>query len=156
MRDIKSIRKKIFVWIYEFFNLDLDRNIKRAYVENKYSINPYEIILLIDFWYRITPSVEIVERPPSDSDSDSVLSDASESDSDEDEEPPPVPQRPENTRSIYTKSLIGRTKLIIRYLNCEVVELMGVWNWGGVELRGTRSRQIKKIFAGFTVYLTSP
>jgi len=49
---------------------------------------------------------EIVERPPSESDSDSVLSDASESDSDEDEEPPPVPQRPENTRSIYTKSLI--------------------------------------------------
>ena len=58
----------------------------------------------------------MVERPPSESDSDSVLSDASESDSDEDEEPPPVPQRPENTRSIYTKSLIGRIKLIMRYL----------------------------------------
>ena len=60
----------------------------------------------------MNPSVEIVERPPSESDSDSVLSDASESDSDEDEEPPPVPQRPENTRSIYTKSLIGTIKLI--------------------------------------------
>ena len=74
----------------------------------------------------------MVERPPSESDSDSVLSDASESDSDEDEEPPPVPQRPENTRSIYTKSLIGRIKLIIRYLMFSInMILLRSRNWDG-------------------------
>ena len=46
-------------------------------------------------------------RPTSEEDSDTdILSDASNSDTDE--EPPPVPVRPDYTRSIHTKSLIGR------------------------------------------------
>ena len=50
-----------------------------------------------------------IQEKEAETDDESVISDASQSDDSSDEEagpPPPVPARPNNTRSIYTKSLI--------------------------------------------------
>ena len=50
-----------------------------------------------------------IQERDSETDEESVISDASQSEDSTDEDegpPPPVPVRPNNTRSIYTKSLI--------------------------------------------------